>query len=72
MRGLWLVAGEMHGKQVVMPPFPRLDGAWGPWGPSHVLVEQVDKKNHPLAGFPKKEATHSSYGDAVAPAAPGA
>ena len=23
--------GTMHGKQVVMPPFPRLDGAWGPW-----------------------------------------
>ena len=26
-----------------MPPFPRLDGARGAWGPSHVLVAQQQK-----------------------------
>ena len=26
---------------LLMPPFPRLDGARGPWGPSHVLVART-------------------------------
>ena len=29
---------------LMMPPFPRLDEAWGAWGPSHVLVARTGSR----------------------------
>ena len=33
-----------HSLLLLMPPFPRLDGAWGPWGPNHVLVARTGSR----------------------------
>ena len=42
---------------LLMPPFPRLDGACGPWGPNHVLVARTGSSRRRVIGVGRIAST---------------
>ena len=46
---------------LLLPPFPRLDGAWGPWGPSHVPVARTGSSRR-IMGVERIASTQPQWG----------